>query len=55
ELNIVEPLRVKLQVLKSATEAASMVLKIDDVIAAKGIEKEKEKEKSKEPESSEFD
>ncbi|MEM2911317.1 MAG: thermosome subunit beta [Candidatus Bathyarchaeia archaeon] len=54
ELNIVEPLRVKLQVIKSASEAANMILKIDDVIAAKGIEKEKEKEKTpKEP--SEFD
>ncbi len=58
ELNVVEPLRVKLQVLKSATEAASMILKIDDVIAAKGLEKEKEKEKEKkssESETSEFD
>jgi len=54
ELNIVEPLRVKLQVIKSASEAANMILKIDDVIAAKGLEKEKEKEKPpKEP--SEFD
>ncbi|MEM3703260.1 MAG: thermosome subunit beta [Candidatus Bathyarchaeia archaeon] len=53
ELNVVEPLRVKLQVVKSATEAASMILKIDDVIAAKGIEKEKEKEKPKE--TSEFE
>jgi thermosome len=54
ELNIVEPLRVKLQVVKSATEAANMILKIDDVIAAKGMEKEKEKEKTpKEP--SEFE
>jgi thermosome len=49
ELNVVEPLRVKLQVIKSATEAANMILKIDDVIAAKGIEKEKEKEKEKPP------
>jgi len=56
ELNVVEPLRVKLQVLKSATEAASMILKIDDVIAAKGLEKEKEKEKKpSESETSEFD
>ena len=57
ELNVVEPLRVKLQVIKSATEAANMILKIDDVIAAKGIEKEKEKEKEKpkEESSSEFD
>ncbi len=54
ELNIVEPLRVKLQVIKSASEAANMILKIDDVIAAKGVEKEKEKEETpKEP--SEFD
>jgi chaperonin GroEL (HSP60 family) len=36
ELNVVEPLRVKQQVIKSATEAASMILKIDDLIAAKG-------------------
>ncbi|MEM2674950.1 MAG: thermosome subunit beta [Candidatus Bathyarchaeia archaeon] len=56
ELNVVEPLRVKLQVIKSATEAANMILKIDDIIAAKGIEKEKEKEKEKpKEESSEFD
>ncbi|MEM2103497.1 MAG: thermosome subunit beta [Candidatus Bathyarchaeia archaeon] len=53
ELNVVEPLRVKLQVIKSATEAANMILKIDDVIAAKGLEKEKEKEKPKE--TPEFD
>lgn len=56
ELKVVEPLRVKLQVIKSATEAANMILKIDDVIAAKGVEKEKEKEKEKKEEtSSEFD
>ncbi|MCS7125259.1 MAG: TCP-1/cpn60 chaperonin family protein [Candidatus Bathyarchaeota archaeon] len=55
ELNVVEPLRVKLQVVKSATEAANMILKIDDVIAAKGIEKEKEKEKEKPKEPSEFE
>jgi thermosome len=36
-LNVVEPLRVKLQVVKSATEAASMILRIDDVIASKGM------------------
>ncbi|MEM3695195.1 MAG: thermosome subunit beta [Candidatus Bathyarchaeia archaeon] len=50
ELNVVEPLRVKQQVIKSATEAANMILKIDDLIAAKGMEKEKEgKKPSKEP------
>ncbi|HXY83319.1 MAG TPA: TCP-1/cpn60 chaperonin family protein, partial [Candidatus Saccharimonadales bacterium] len=36
--NIIEPLRVKLQVIKSATEAANMLLRIDDVIASKGKE-----------------
>ncbi len=35
-LNVIEPLRVKLQVVKSATEAASMILRIDDVVASKG-------------------
>ena len=54
ELNVVEPLRVKQQVIKSATEAANMILKIDDLIAAKGMEKEaKEKKPSKGP--SEFE
>jgi chaperonin GroEL (HSP60 family) len=36
ELKVVEPLRVKLQVIKSASEAANMILKIDDLIASKG-------------------
>jgi len=35
-LNVLEPLRVKSQAVKSATEAASMILRIDDVVAAKG-------------------
>ena len=34
ELNVIEPVSVKKQVIKSATEAATMILKIDDVIAA---------------------
>jgi thermosome len=34
-LNVVEPLRVKTHALKSATEAAEMILRIDDVIASK--------------------
>lgn len=46
DLNIVEPLRVKKQVIKSATEAANMILKIDDLIAIKGTEKEKKTEES---------
>jgi len=32
--SVVEPLAVKLQIVKSATEAAGMILRIDDVIAA---------------------
>ncbi|MBS7607842.1 TCP-1/cpn60 chaperonin family protein [Candidatus Bathyarchaeota archaeon] len=34
EAGVFEPIAVKKQVIKSATEAASMILKIDDVIAA---------------------
>jgi thermosome len=41
---IIEPLRMRHQVIKSATETAIMVLRIDDVIAAKGaLEEEEEK------------
>jgi len=42
ELGIVEPLRVKLQAIKSATEVVELILRIDDVIAAGKLEKEKE-------------
>ena len=45
EKGVLEPLRVKKQAISGATEAAIMILRIDDVIAAKGLEKEKEKEK----------
>jgi thermosome len=48
ELNVVEPMRVKQQVVKSATEAANMILKIDDLIAAKGMDKEPKGPKSPE-------
>ena len=41
KLNVLEPLRVKLQVVKSATEAASMILRIDDVVASKGMKEGK--------------
>ena len=34
EIGVVEPLRVKTQAIKSASEAAIMILRIDDVIAA---------------------
>ncbi|MEM0315527.1 MAG: thermosome subunit beta [Archaeoglobaceae archaeon] len=47
ERGVIEPLRVKTQAIQSATEVAVMILRVDDVIAAKGLEKEKEKEKGK--------
>jgi chaperonin GroEL (HSP60 family) len=37
--NVLEPLRVGMQAIKSATESATMILRIDDVIASKGMEK----------------
>ncbi len=43
ENNVIEPLRVKTHAIESATEVAVMILRIDDVIAAKGLEKEKGK------------
>jgi thermosome len=50
EQGIVEPLRVKVQAIKSATEVTEMILRIDDVIAAGKLEKEeKEKEKGAGP------
>ncbi|UNQ74245.1 thermosome subunit alpha [Infirmifilum sp. NZ] len=54
---VLEPANVKKQVLKSATEAAIMILRIDDIIAAqppKSKEKGKEKESEHKGES-EFD
>ncbi|USS41642.1 TCP-1/cpn60 chaperonin family protein [Thermococcus aggregans] len=42
ERGVIEPLRVKKQAIKSASEAAIMILRIDDVIAASKLEKEKE-------------
>lgn len=37
--HIVEPINVKSQAIKSATESASMILRIDDIIAAKKLER----------------
>ena len=53
-LDIWEPANVKKQAIKSASEAAQMILRIDDVIAASELEKEKGKgkEEEKEEESS---
>jgi len=42
ERGVIEPVRVKKQAIKSASEAAVMILRIDDVIAASKLEKEKE-------------
>ena len=39
-MDVVEPLKVKTQAIKSAAEAAEMILRIDDVIAASKLEKE---------------
>jgi chaperonin GroEL (HSP60 family) len=41
ERGVLEPARVKKQAIKSASEAAIMLLKIDDVIAASKLEKGK--------------
>ncbi|MDH5815823.1 MAG: thermosome subunit beta [Candidatus Nezhaarchaeota archaeon] len=53
KLGVIEPLSVKLTALKSATEAAAMILRIDDVIAAARSETAKEKGPSKEKEEGE--
>ncbi len=41
KMNIVEPVRVKKQVIKSAVEAVTMILRVDDVFASKGTGAEK--------------
>lgn len=51
-LNVWDPLLVKKQVIKSAVEAAIMILRIDDIIAA-GAPKREEKGKKKEGEEGE--
>ncbi|MCD6470125.1 TCP-1/cpn60 chaperonin family protein [Candidatus Bathyarchaeota archaeon] len=60
EKGVIEPLAVKEQAIKSAAEAASMILRIDDVIAASKLKEEEkgkgaEKEEEEETKSSEFD
>ncbi|HII66838.1 MULTISPECIES: thermosome subunit beta [Thermococcus] len=54
ERGVIEPLRVKRQAIKSASEAAVMILRIDDVIAASKLEKEKEGGKGMGEEETEF-
>ncbi|MFX1477187.1 MAG: TCP-1/cpn60 chaperonin family protein, partial [Promethearchaeota archaeon] len=39
ELGVLEPLSVLTQAIQSATEVSSMILKIDDVIAASTLSK----------------
>ena len=51
EQGVIEPLKVKEHVIKSATEVASMILRIDDVIAAAPPKEEKGKEEKGEEES----
>ncbi|MFP3229302.1 MAG: TCP-1/cpn60 chaperonin family protein, partial [Nitrososphaeria archaeon] len=51
--NVYEPLSVKLQVVKAATEAASMILRIDDIIAASKVKEEEKKGKKEEKEEEE--
>ena len=50
EQGVIEPLKVKEHVIKSATEVASMILRIDDVIAAAPPKEEKGKEEKGEEE-----
>lgn len=38
KLNVIEPIRVKTQAVKSATDVAAMILRIDDIIASKKME-----------------
>jgi len=47
-IDVVDPLVVKTNIIKSGAEAATTVLKIDDIISASPLKKEKEKEKEKE-------
>ena len=53
DLNVIEPANITKQAIKSATEAAIMILRIDDIIAASKKEEGKEEEKG--VEESEFE
>ena len=58
-INVAEPVTVKKQVIKAATEAAAAVLKVDDIIAASPMKKEEgkagKKEEGEEGEKSKFE
>lgn len=49
-LGLIEPLAVKVNAFKVAVEAASMILRIDEIIAASKLEKEEKKGEKKEEE-----
>ena len=49
ELGVIEPVSVKANALKAGTEAATIILRIDDVIAASKIEKEEKERETKKP------
>ncbi|MDJ0269722.1 MAG: TCP-1/cpn60 chaperonin family protein [Aigarchaeota archaeon] len=53
KLDVIDPLLVKKQAIKSAVEAASMILKIDDIIAASRLEEKGGPGKKKEEEGGE--
>ena len=50
ERGVIEPLRVKMNAYKAGTEAATLILRIDDMIAAKRTETGAKKEEKKEEE-----
>ena len=39
EMGVIEPLKIKTQAIKSAAEAAEMILRIDDIISAGKLDK----------------
>ncbi|MCX8184784.1 MAG: thermosome subunit beta [Sulfolobales archaeon] len=50
KMGVIEPLIVKTNALKAGTEAATMILRIDDIIAASRAKEEKKEEKKREEE-----
>ncbi len=50
KLGIIEPAWVKANAIKAATEAATLILRIDDIIAASKLEREEEKKKEEKKE-----
>ncbi len=52
-LGVIEPLAVKINALKAGTEAATLILRIDDIVAASKAKEEKEKKEEKKKEEEE--